>query len=293
MPSNICPAYFNTFNIVTGAKHLKERITLTIDREILEKIDGKVDGAVIKNRSHAVELLLIKAMSSNRIRKAIILAGGEADKNKKVGVLEMVQDKSLLEWNIKLLKRNGVKEIFICIPKGRSDIKKEYTTQNMGIDIKYYEEENPLGTAGSIKALTDFISETTVVCYSDDLKKVDLDDMYVFHKNNDKICTIALTTVDDPSNFGVALMNGNKILAFVEKPSKEGAPSKLINAGVFIIEPDILKYIPDGFSMLEQDVFPKLAKSDELIGYVFSGQWLRIMTPHELEKARKEWKGIK
>lgn len=272
---------------------MKERITLTIDREILEKIDGKVDGSTIKNRSHAVELLLIKAMSSNRIRKAIILAGGESAKDNKVSILEMVNEKSLLEWNIKLLKRNGVKEICICIPKGRNDIKEKYTTQNMGVDIRYYEEENPLGTAGSIKALSEFITETTVVCYSDDLKKVDLDDMYVFHKGNDKTCTIALTTVDDPSHFGVALMNGNRILAFVEKPSKDGAPSKLINAGVFIVEPDILKYIPDGFSVLEQDVFPKLAKSEELIGYVFSGQWLRIMTRPELERARKEWKGIK
>lgn len=272
---------------------MKERITLTIDREILEKIDGKVDGSVIKNRSHAVELLLIKAMSSNRIRKAIILAGGEVDKHKKISIMEMVQEKSLLEWNIKLLKRNGVKEITICIPKSRSDIMEKYTTASMGVEIKYFEEDHPLGTAGSIKALSEFVTETTVVCYADDLKKVDLDDMYVFHKNNDKTCTIALTTVDDPSNMGVALMNGNKIVAFVEKPSKDNIPSMLINAGVFIIEPEILKFIPDGFSILEQDVFPKLAKHDELIGYIFSGQWLRIMTQSELEKARKDWKGIK
>jgi NDP-sugar pyrophosphorylase family protein len=272
---------------------MKERITLTVEREILEKIDGKVDGSIIKNRSHAVELLLIKAMSSNRLRKGIILAGGEYDVKKRISIMEEVHGKSLLEWNIKLLKRYGMKELLISIPKGRDDIKSLYNTQTMGIDIKYYDEEYPLGTAGSMKAMKDFITESTAICYCDDLKKVDLDDMYVFHKNNNKICTIALTTVDDPSNYGVALMNGSKIITFVEKPSKDSTPSKLINAGVFIVEPEMIKYMPDGFSMLEQDVFPKLAKCDELIGYVFSGQWLKIKTSADLEKARKEWKGIK
>jgi len=272
---------------------LKERITLTIEKDILEKIDARVDGSNIKNRSHAVELLLIKAMSANRLGKGVILAGGEAEKNKKITILDNVNDRSLLEWNIKFMKRYGVKEILICLPKGREDVKEKFNTQTMGVDIKYFDEEYPLGTAGSINAIKDFITETCVICYSDDLKKVDLDDMYVFHKHNHKTATIALTTVDDPSNFGVALMNGNKIVAFVERPAKEGAPSKLINSGVFIVEPEILKCIPEGFSIFEQDVFPKLAKNDNLIGYVFSGQWLKIRTQEDLEKARKEWKGIK
>ncbi len=272
---------------------MKERITLTIEKDILEKIDGKVDGTTIKNRSHAVELLLIKAMSSNRLRKGVLLAGGEADKHKKITILDTVQSRSLLEWNIKFMKRFGIKEILICLPKGREDVKEKYNLHTMGVDIKYFDEEYPLGTAGSINAIKEFITETTVVCYSDDLKKVDLDDMYVFHKNNNKTCTLALTTVDDPSHFGVALMNGNKIVTFVEKPAKENAPSKLINSGVFIIEPDVLKFIPDGFAIFEQDVFPKLAKNDTLVGYVFSGQWLKIRTHEDLEKAKTDWKGIK
>jgi len=272
---------------------LKERITLTIEREILEKIDAKVDGSVVKNRSHAVELMLIKAMSSNRLRKGIILVGGEHEPHKEVSVLDVIQDKTLLEWNIKLLKRNGVKDILICIPKGREDIKEKFTIQSMGVNITYFDEEYPLGTAGSLRAVKEFITETTVVCYSSDLKKIDMDDMYVFHKNNNKLCTLALTTVDDPSKFGVALMNGNKIITFVEKPSKDSAPSKLINSGVFIIEPEMLKLIPDGFSLMEQDVFPKLARDDDLVGYVFSGQWMKIKTLEDMEHARKEWKGIK
>jgi len=116
--------------------------------------------------------------------------------------------------------------------------------------------------------------------------------MYEFHKDGHKICTIALTTVNDPSKFGVALLNGTKIVAFVEKPVTDTASSKLVNAGLYIIEPDVLNYIPDGFSMIEQDVFPKLANEDRLYGYIFSGQWFSTKTPESFAKAKTEWKGL-
>ena len=275
---------------------MKERVTLTIDNDILENIDSRVDGTQIKNRSHAVELLLMKALSSNRLRKGVILAGGEKKNtsSETITIMARVQDKNLIEWNVKLLKRNGVKEVLICIPKDNIEIREYFGNgDKLGVPITYLEEEYPLGTAGSIKAAAEFVTETTVVCYPDDLKKVDLDDMYEFHKINNKACTIALTTVEDPSRFGVALMNGSKILTFVEKPSKESAPSKLINSGVYIIQPSILKFIPEGFSSVETDVFPKLARDEELVGYVFSGQWMHIANKKDLEIAEKEWKGIK
>ena len=88
------------------------------------------------------------------------------------------------------------------------------------------------------------------------------------------MCTIALTTVSDPSQYGVALLNGNRIITFVEKPSKENAPSNLISAGLFIIEPDALELIPDGYAKLEFDVLPKLADEDRLFGYNFPGTYL-------------------
>ena len=84
---------------------MKERVTLTIDKELLERIDMRVDSVKIKNRSHAVELLLTKALSSNRPRKAIILAGGVRDATDALSPprsLLMVKDKSVLAWNLEL-----------------------------------------------------------------------------------------------------------------------------------------------------------------------------------------------
>ncbi|GIU69644.1 MAG: hypothetical protein KatS3mg002_0880 [Candidatus Woesearchaeota archaeon] len=268
---------------------MKERVTLTIEKELLDKIDQKVDGSKIKNRSHAVELLLIKAFSSNRPRKAIVFAGGE---NAERTMLE-INNKPILQWNVELLKRHGVKEIMLCVNKNENKIKEYFGDgKKFGICIYYNEEEIPLGTAGSLKSVSKFITETSIVCNGDELKNIDLDDMYEFHTDGNKSCTIALTTVNNPEKFGVALLNGNRIVTFIEKPPKENAPSKLVNAGLYIIEPSILKYIPDGFSKIEQDVFPKLAAEDKLWGYIFSGQWYSTKTAESITKAINEWKGL-
>ena len=124
------------------------------------------------------------------------------------------------------------------------------------------------------------------------MKNVNIEEMYKVHKENNALATIALTTVHDPSAYGVARLSGSKILEFVEKPLKENAPSNLINAGFYIIEPEVVDMIPNGFSMLEKDVFPKLAKQGRLFGYPFSGQWFDTGNIERYEKALKEWKDI-
>lgn len=268
---------------------MKERVTLTIEKELLEKIDQKVDGSKTKNRSHAVELLLLRAFASNRPRKAVIFAGGDNPDRTMVDI----KGKPLLLWNIELLKKHGVKEVMLCIGKASSKIR-EYFGDGLkfGVNIFYNEEEHALGTAGSLKAVSNFITETVIACNGDELKNIDLDDMYEFHTDGHKVCTIALTTVNNPEKFGVALLNGNRIVTFIEKPAKENAPSKLVNSGLYILEPDVLKYIPDGYSRIEQDVFPKLAAEDRLWGYIFSGQWYSTKTADSMTKAINEWKGI-
>lgn len=272
---------------------MKDRVTLTLDKNILEKIDERVDGVKIKNRSHAVELLLMRALSSNRLRKAVILAAGSKSEYVEPLSMRLVLGKPILQWNIELLKRHGVKEFMICMSEHASAIK-DYlgNGEKFGIKVQYSEQEYPLGTAGSLKQISEFVTETVLVCNADDLKNINLDEMYEFHKDGNKTCTIALTTTDDPSKYGVALMNGTKIITFIEKPAKETAPSNLINSGLYIVEPEVLKFIPDGFSVTEVDVFPKLADQDRLFGYIFSGQWFPTKTEELYAQAVNNWKGL-
>ncbi len=274
---------------------MKERVTLTVDSELLKQIDETVDSTQIKNRSHAVELLLIKGMGHRKPRKAVILAGGKAVKvgNEKMPrPMIRVNHKPFLEYNIELLKKYDIKEIFIICGEESSKIKQYFGSGiDMGVKITYIEEPHPMGTAGALTLARHYLTETFIVCNGDELKNININDLYNFHNENGGISTIALTTLEDPSNYGVALLNGNKVMTFIEKPSKNNTISNLINAGLYIMDPKVFKYIPEGFGMIEQEVFPKLAGEEKLMGYVFGGQWFDS-EPERIRKAEKHWKEL-
>ena len=275
---------------------MKERVTLTIEKDVLEKVDKTVNNSDVKNRSHAVELLLIKALGENRPFQAVILAGGnqKLTSEKLPKAMIRIQNKPLLEYNITLVKKHGVKEIIICIDEKGSAIKEYFSDgKEFGVDITYLEEKEPLGTAGPLSKLKGRINSTFLLLNADELKNIDLEDMFDFHRKNKGLATLSLTTIDDPAKYGVAVMNGNRIMTFVEKPSKEHAPSKLINAGLYLLEPEVVKMVPEGFSMIEQDILPRLAREDKLMGYIFSGQWLDTNTNQKIGEAESTWRGLK
>ncbi len=285
--------------ITEAGKKMKQRVTLTIEEQTLQKVDRTVNKTDIKNRSHAVEVLLNKAFGENKLSTAVILAGGKHSSKIREKARHLpkpmirVNNKPILEYNLELLKREGIKNIVISLGY-KGDMIKEYfgDGNQQGLNISYIKEQTPLGTGGPLKKLAGKIKNTFLVLNADELKDIDLEDMYLFHKKNKSTATIALTTTQKPDEYGVAVMNGNKIMTFIEKPG-HNAPSNLINAGLYIIEPEVLKDIPEGFSLLENDIFPRLADNEKLFGYVFSGQWFDIRTPHKFTQAEQHWEGIK
>jgi mannose-1-phosphate guanylyltransferase len=277
---------------------MKERITITLDKDLIKEIDKKIDGHKIKNRSHAIELALMSSIGNNRPKKAVILAGGLGTRlrpitNEIPKQLMPIHGKSIMEHVFDLFKKYGIKDIVLCVGY-KADKFKEYfgDGKKFNVNITYIIEDKPMGTAGPIRLAKEHLKDTFIVCNADELKDIDLFDMYLNHKEYGGAATIALTTVEDPSAYGVARLQGNKILEFVEKPKKEEAPSNLINSGLYIFEPEVIKYIPEGRSMLEKDVFPNLAKDGKLYGFPFSGQWFDTGTLERYEKAMKEWKDL-
>lgn len=266
---------------------MKERVTLTLDKELIKEVDTRIDGYNIKNRSHAIELLLRNSLGNIGIKKAIILAGG--NKNN-IRPLLKVHNKPLLLHNIELLRKYKIKDIIVAINEGGSKIKETFKKENNNVNISYIEEKKPLGTAGPLKLASLYLKETFIVCNADELKNIDIDDIYRFHKKNNALITIALTTSKETKEYGVVRMKGNKIIEFFEKPKKH--VSNLINAGLYIMEPSVIDKIPDGFAMMEKDLFPQVAKEERLYGYTFDGQWFNIRTEKDIETASKEWKDI-
>jgi NDP-sugar pyrophosphorylase family protein len=277
---------------------MKERVTLTLDKDVLRIVDSRVDGSAIKNRSHAIELLLRQSLRASIPSTAIILCGGKGSRlkpltDKMPKSLVPLNGKPILQYNIDLCKRHGIKNIVLAVGHMREQIIAHFGDgSKQGISITYIEEIQPLGTAGPLRMLKGKITDACILMNGDELKDINLIKMYHAHLDNNAKTTIALTTVEDPSAYGVAMLDGQRIVRFVEKPKREDAPSKLINSGLYIIEPEVIDIIPDGYAMIESDVFPKLAKEGSLFGYPFSGQWYDTGTPERLQKASKEWKGF-
>ncbi len=275
----------------------REKLTVTVKKELINKIDNIVDGRKIRNRSHATEYLIEAGLGINKVKKAIVLVGGEGTRLRPFTyelpkAMLPIHNKPMVQHVLDLLKSHGVTEIYLAIHYKGEKIKEYFGDgSKFGLNIKYINEKTPLGTAGPLRLAKKYLDETFFIVWGDILSKIDLADFMHFHKNSEGLATVALTSVEDPSRYGVAAMQGSRIIEFVEKPRKEEAPSNLINAGIAIMEPEVVeKYVPlKGKSMVEYDVYPKLAADGKLFGYPFQGQWFDTGTHEAYERAIKEW----
>ena len=128
--------------------------------------------------------------------------------------------------------------------------------------------------------------------YGDVLSDIDYGDFVEFHKNQKAaVCTMSLTSSDAVNMWGLARLQGNRIVAFEEKPQNPKTFSKLINAGIYMMEPEVFGIIKPQANKLESDVFPRLAEEGRLYGYPYEGLWLDISNSAAYKQAVKELKG--
>jgi len=148
-----------------------------------------------------------------------------------------------------------------------------------------------LGTGGPIKNAEKLIGrkEPFLVLNGDILTNFDYTNFMKKHIEKGARATIALYRVDDPSRYGVAeLTEKNRVVRFVEKPIRNKAPSNLINAGVYCLEPEVFDYIPREQPVsIERQVFPRLAEEGKLYGCDFKGFWIDIGEPEDYLKANE------
>ena len=230
--------------------------------------------------------------------KAVLLVGGKGTRLRPLTyetpkALIDVNGKTITEHLIDLLKKQGVNEVILSVGYLKEKIKEYFKDgSKFGIKVSYVEEDEPLGTAGPLLLAKNQLTKTFIAGNGDELKNINIKEMYSFHKQNYALATLALTKVEDPSHYGVARFEGGRIVEFVEKPKKEDAPSNLINAGFYIIEPEVIDLIKPDFCMLEKDVFPKLAEQGRLYGFPFDGQWFDVGNHERYGVAKREWRGF-
>lgn len=273
----------------------KIRLTITLDEGLLQRVDSAVDGAKIRNRSHAIEFLLTSCLIPQST-KVLILAGGEGVKFRPLTYelpksLLPISGKPLLEHTILSLKEQGLTDIYISVAHLGSKISDYFGDgAKFGVRIKYLEQaETKTGTAQPVLSAKQQLTEPFIVIYGDVLTKINFLDLLDFHNSHRGIATMALTSVEKPSMWGVATIEGNRIKDFVEKP-KNQTRSHLINAGIYVLNPEVFKYIDPKSTRLEQDLFPRLANDGKLYAYPFEGVWYDVSTPEVYAEVMREFR---
>jgi mannose-1-phosphate guanylyltransferase/phosphomannomutase len=273
----------------------RDRLTITLNKSLLAKIDNFIDGTKIRNRSHAIEYLIKKSLVPE-VAQAVILAGGKG-LNMRPFTFEMpkglfpVGGKPILEHIIELLRLSEVRDVIFSIGHLGEKIKDHFGDgSRFGVKITYVTEDKEAGTGGALLLAKKHLkNDTFLVLHGDIMIDLNVSDFVCFHKEQGTAATIALTSVVDPSKFGEVVLNGTKVVRFIEKPEKGRQTSQLINSGFYVFNKEIFEYIPKAMPSFIEDIFPKLAEAKQLSGFLFAGRWVDIGTPASYERAIKEW----
>ncbi len=213
------------------------------------------------------------------------MAGGEGSRLRPLTCelpkpMVSIMNKPVMEHIIDLLKQYGITDIGITLMYHPQLIKDYFGKgRNLGVNITYFIEETPLGTAGGVKSAQNFLDETFIVISGDSITNLNISKAIEFHKRKNAIATLVLTKVELPLDYGVVLTNEDgSVTGFLEKPSWGEIFSDTINTGIYILEPDIFNFIePEKNTDFSRDVFPSLlSSSKKMFGYIMSDYWCDI-----------------
>ncbi|MFX1454712.1 MAG: sugar phosphate nucleotidyltransferase [Promethearchaeota archaeon] len=235
--------------------------------------------------------------------KGIIISGGWGTRLRPLTCtipkpLIPILNKPVLERQILLLKSAGISDITLAVSV-MADVLKEYFKdgKRLGVEIRYTDERSPMGTAGAIKLAEDHLKDDNFFMLNGDvLLNFDFIEILKTHEKNKGLGVIGGKFVDDPSRFGVLIIeeSSNRITEFLEKDEYKPPGGKIIpmpiNAGVYLLEPDVFDYIEASKKVsIERDVFPKLASKGKLYYYPIPGIWKDIGKPEELLEGNIEF----
>lgn len=247
---------------------------------------------VVDNRKRILRLVLLQELIRRKPKKtvAVIMAGG---KGKRLGKLTRDLPKPLLPVGgrpliaiiVEQLKRHGIENIVITV-NYHSDKIKNYFAHNPvdKTNISYIDETKYLGTAGSLSLLKNIPQEPFIVMNADILSLVNFENMLQYHITAGKPFTLCTREFSFEIPYGVIKMRGDELIKIEEKPSQ----SMFINAGIYVLDPTVLKHIPknEPFDMPELINSLKLANKG-ISCYPLSEYWIDIGNPADYERAAK------
>ncbi len=226
---------------------------------------------------------------------AVILVGGQGtrlrpltDRTRK-DMLPIV-DRPLLAYTFEHLARHGVERAIVSCGYLPDQIQSVFGTRHDGLDLAYAIEDEPLGTGGAIGFAGRELEGSFFALNGDSLRDADLGELVEFHRSTGAKATILLTPVADPSRYGlVRTAADGRVATFLEKPRPEEIDTDLINAGLYVLEPEVLELVAPGQAVsIEREVFPRLAAEGSVYGVALPGYWLDVGTPDSYLQAHRD-----
>lgn len=229
--------------------------------------------------------------------KAVILVGGEGTRLRPLTfsvpkAMVPIVNKPFLAHMLEYLSSHGVDDVILAMGYLPDPIRDHFGDGgSLGVRMTYVIEDSPLGTAGAVKNVEGYIDDAFYVFNGDTFTDIDLTQMLKLHRDRKAMATIALTPVEDPTIYGVVETDAaGRVMRFVEKPSRDEVTTHMVNAGAYILEPEVLGLVPRGEKfMFEHGVFPGLlARGDAIYGYESDAYWIDIGTPQKYLRANHD-----
>jgi mannose-1-phosphate guanylyltransferase len=226
---------------------------------------------------------------------AVILVGGQGtrlrpltDRTRK-DMLPLV-DRPLLAYTFEHLTRHGVERGIVSCGHLPDQIEASFGDRHGSLALEYVVEDEPLGTGGAIGFAGRELEGSFFALNGDSLREADLGALVDFHRSTGAKATILLTPVADPSRYGLVRIEGDgRVDTFLEKPRPEEIDTDLINAGLYVLEREVLDLVPPGRPVsIEREVFPALAAEGSVYGTALPGYWLDVGTPESYLQAHRD-----
>lgn len=229
--------------------------------------------------------------------KAVVMAGGEGSRLRPLTIgrpkpMVPIVNAPVMEHIFALLRRHGITEVVVTLQYMANAIQEYFGDgSDFGMRVHYTVEETPLGTAGSVKNAEHLLDEPFVVISGDALTDFDLGSIVERHHSKGAMATLTLYRVPNPLEYGVVILDkDDRVTRFLEKPSWGEVFSDTVNTGIYVLDPTIFRYVPEGRAVdWSNDVFPQLlANGDPMYGYVAGGYWCDVGNLAEYMRANAD-----
>src|SRR5215204_3329290 len=216
--------------------------------------------------------------------QAVVLVGGQGTRLRPVTYdipksLVPLRNRPFMGYMLDFLRGAGLDGAVLSLGYLPDPIQSYLCSQQ---DLDGFSVDYAVGTAGGIKNAEKYLHDDTLVVVNGDvLTGMDLSRAIQVHKTSDAMATIVLTSVEDPTAYGLVEVDHEMLVhRFIEKPAADEVTTNLVNAGVYVLEPEVLAMIPAGREVsIEREIFPELQESGRLRAHITSSYWRDIGTP--------------